>query len=143
MRALIPMVLFATVGCGQSLVTEIRGTIDRNDEPLGHVFVTFWPPAECLELGSFDGMTNEDGQFEIKVDPSRCPAQPGEFRVLVYEMMCPAMLPPEMFEVFRKVSSGKVPPIYGSADTTPLRAELKPGYNELELKVESRRQPRR
>jgi hypothetical protein len=113
----------------------VTGTVLFDQKPLVGARVEFWPKEE-LRLGSYAGVTDANGRFELSGDPRFGKGvKPGKYRVMVTKFPAPAGDPskPAVPLPFhdRPGPPNQVPGIYGDRNRTPLEAEVKPGDNDL------------
>jgi hypothetical protein len=134
---------FLPLGCGETGVRQVTGTVTLDDAPLAGADVTFEPadPSD-LHLGSFGGPTGPDGKFHITLGPGTGRnAQPGRFVVLVTKGAGVVLPEPDAGEEERTkelmkrtapgVSRGTLPEVYADRDRSPFRADIRKGVNEV------------
>jgi hypothetical protein len=134
---------FLPLGCAESGVRQVSGTITLDDAPLAGADVTFEPanPGD-LHLGAFGGQTGPDGKFQITLGPGTGRnAQPGRFVVLVTKGAGVVLPVPDAGEEERTkelmkrtapgLSRGTLPGVYADRDRSPFRADIRNGVNEV------------
>jgi hypothetical protein len=134
---------FLPLGCAESGVRQVKGTVTFDDTPLAGADITFEPadPGE-LHLGSFGGQTGPDGKFQINLGPGTGRnARPGRFVVLVTKGAGVGLPAPDAGDEERTkelmkrtapgVSRGILPEVYADRDRSPFRADIRKGISEV------------
>ncbi len=144
------MVLVAVAGCGRSLppCAPVSGRITLAGKPLAGAAISFVSDA-APRFGL--GRTDEAGNYSLTTFRSGDGAVVGEHRVVVLpsprvvaaESGDPNALPTA--DTYRRLEQARVgggnaaiPPAYRAADSTPLRAVVKPGVNRFDFDVKPR-----
>jgi hypothetical protein len=127
----------AAGGCARNDdLARVTGTVLLDQKPLAGARVEFWP-RENLKLGSYAGITDAGGRFELSADPRFFKGvKPGSYRVMVTKYPVPAGGDPSKPPIpltfhGRPGPKSAVPGIYADRDRTPLKADVKAGDNEL------------
>jgi hypothetical protein len=148
-RLLLPAVVaLLAAGCSKSSVSTVKGKVLYNGEPLSGAALEFRPESD-LTLGSFGGMTDSEGRFEIKIGKGTgMNARPGRFAVLITKGKGIGLPEPDanMTEEERVKALmligpggpgsapgalGILPPRYASAGSTPFKVDISEGANDL------------
>ena len=127
------LVLLSLVGCsGQPYkIVAATGTVTLNGQPAGGVEVQFCPDPEALTKGpSSLAETDDTGKFVLRYAvpgeaESKEGAVVGTHKVMLADLRqkpAPQGFPP---------NPSRVPILYGSLQTTPLRLEVKEGVGPL------------
>ena len=130
-------VLAALVGCsGQPYkIAAATGTVMQNGQPVAGVEVQFCPDPETMTKGpSSIGETDDHGKFVLRyavpgAAESKEGAVIGTHKVMLADLRqkaAPQGFPP---------NPSRVPKLYGSLMTTPLRLEVKDGAGPLAIEV--------
>jgi len=129
-RAALLVLLIAAVGCADRGPATVTGTVTFNGEKLKAGTVGFHPQSVA---GTPVYVTiAEDGTYDLASQPT--PSIPaGSYVVTV------SGLEPYVQKAGAPGGHGKLltPEKYGGKDTSPLRAEVKPGANTINLEVKS------
>ena len=123
----------AAAGCGPSAppVVPVTGTLTLGGEPAGGVLVRFLPiRAEGGEsYATSEAVTDADGRYELEYrgrDETLTGAAPGQHRVLLSDYAAAEARD-------ESVAPNRVPPLYGSAGTTPLTVTVEPADDDPEV----------
>lgn len=135
------------VGCGQRpLPATVEGTLSRAGKPLDNCLVIFLPETP-QDAGSsrFVGLTDELGRYRLRCDRQREGASVGEHRIVVEDLSVSTgisrrdhgAVDAEREEVVTPplVRRSRVPDNYSSASQTPLRKEVTPGHQVIDLQI--------
>lgn len=122
-------------GCDSGAeVKRVTGTVLLNGKPLAGARVTFWPK-EKLRLGSFEGVTDEEGRYDIKPNPERGEGHAGEYRALIAQYVKPSQAPTEGLPGVNMEAEvygiNILPRIYRDEKKSPLVVDVYKGVNEL------------
>jgi hypothetical protein len=127
------LVLVCFAGCGDSGNGRITGTAKLKDgTPLarGRVILTGG-------RSGANGQIQEDGTFTIGTFTVDDGAKPGNYTVVVVGATTPETRTyEEMTEGKGTAPKSLIHPRYGSAETSDLRIDVKPGKNELNLELD-------
>ncbi|WP_254510017.1 hypothetical protein [Anatilimnocola floriformis] len=126
-----------STGCNKSpyKTTLAAGIVTQNGQPLPGVEVQFCPDPEALTKGpSALGETDEQGKFVLRyavpgANQSKEGAVVGKHKVTLADLRqkpAPQGYPP---------NPSRVPKIYGSVQTTPLKLEVVEGGGEIAIEV--------
>lgn len=119
---------------------EVTGVVLLDGKPMPAALVEFLPDSESGTHGPVSAATTDDeGRFRLVSHDRRDGAVVGKHRVLVQD----ARSIPQAVTDFSKV---KAPPVlpsrissrYGTAANTPLRKEVKPGPQTINVEVSSK-----
>lgn len=136
------------IGCGQTpLPATVEGTLRLNGKPLDNFLVIFFPEPEKDQPDKprSVGITDAEGKFRLRCDDQRSGASTGWHRVTIRDLSAstgvrrrdhgtvdaddaPASPPP-------RARPSRVSPRYGSPTDTPLRKEIKPGDQIIDLEI--------
>lgn len=152
----------ASAGCGRSgpAVAFVEGTVLLDGQPVAEATVGFSPLAGGLPAV---GMTDGDGRFHLSSTGGGRPeagAVPGEYAVVVSKQVVENTgnsAPPEQESTVPPSSwpdrgsarppnptvRDLIPATYGQAESSGLRAVVKPGRNMLQFDLRSDRSPAR
>ncbi len=135
------LVLLAASGCGdQADRAEVTGVVLLDGKPMPDALVEFLPDPERKTHGPVSAATtDQEGRFRLAAHDQRGGAVVGSHRVMVQDARS---LPPANPDD-TKVRPPPPPPsrvshIYGTAVSTPLREEVKPGSQTVTLKVKGK-----
>ena len=133
---------YCAAGCSSGpRLAEVKGTVRLNGKPLPKVMVEFVPDAPTGARST--GTTDEHGQYTLVCDDQQPGAIVGPHRVLLHdlavfgdkvhgrkwEQVGTKGGPPEI--------KSRIPPRYESASSTPLKKEVKPEPQTIDLDVKS------
>ena len=142
--ALTPAILS---GCGRDLPpATVEGTLRLNGEPLDNCLVTFLPESgqEGQEPHS-RGLTDREGAYRLRFDSQQEGAAAGWHRVTVRDLsVSSGTRRRDHGTVDAEISDNAPPPPvrrsrlpewYLSPESTPLRQEIKPGHQVIDLDI--------
>ncbi len=114
------------VGCDNSNLVGVTGTISVNGEPVGPGSIMFEPvnPVKSTErasIGSFDA----DGKYEMMSAGKRIGAKPGEYNVTILNGVAPGG------EEEEDIVVGKIPIIYENAGLSKLTTTVSKGEDNV------------
>lgn len=129
------LVVLAGCGGGPEL-TEVSGTVTMNGKSLEKIHVEFWP--EGKDGPRSMGTTNDQGQYTLTTDDGKKKgALVGPHRVVLRDA--------NMMEKFlgragdgadmSKAKKSRIAAHYGDPNKTPLKKEVKPGPQTIDLEV--------
>jgi hypothetical protein len=112
---------------------EVTGTVRVNGQPLANVLVTFHPDPDHGAAGTRSaGVTNAQGRYSLHGEDQQNGAVAGRHRVVVEDLsIYSAPRGPEGM-VLRKPPL-RFPADYGDPLKTPLRKEVRPGPQTIDL----------
>jgi hypothetical protein len=140
--------LTLAVGCGQSKPpAKVEGTLRLDEKPLDNCLVTFLPePGEESEHLHATGLTDAQGCYRLCRDNQREGVFVGRYRVVVQDLsVSSGMRRKDHGTVdLESKETGPPPPVrrsrvrqrYLSPDTTPLRIEVHPEHQVIDLELE-------
>ena len=143
--AVLPLLLCC--GCSRPGCepADVRGTVTLNGEPLSDVEVTFAPEASSSPAARSlsTGRTGPDGSYRLKAATGESGAALGWHRVVVEDLTVSAGAAANSRESadeqppsdIRQRTQSRVPLLYATAGQSPLRLEVRPGENVLDLKL--------
>jgi hypothetical protein len=141
LAALLSLLGLTAIGCGSpSPVAEVSGIVLLDGKPMPDALVEFCPDPEKGTHGPVSAATtDEEGRFHLVSHDQRDGAVVGSHRVLIQD----ARSIPQAVTDFTKVKPPPVQPsrishIYGSAASTLLRQEVKPGPQTVTLEIKSK-----
>jgi hypothetical protein len=151
---LLGVLAFAPLGCQEKPpFVPVEGTVTKEGKPLAGVIVDFYPDDGTPGPRSTSEPTDEAGHYRLRSTRNGDDgAAVGTHRVCIHDTrrgfrMVLSRLPKEVEsseEVRKKVkefnkktapASLRVPPRYGRANETPLRVEVHPAPQVIDLKV--------
>ncbi|MFM1995695.1 MAG: hypothetical protein RLZZ111_82 [Planctomycetota bacterium] len=160
--AMLALGVLVSAGCGRSgpAVAFVEGTVLLDGQPVAEATVGFSPLAGGLPAV---GMTDGDGRFRLSSTGGGRPeagAVPGEYVVMVSKQVVEhSGAPPTPEEESSAAPTSwpdrgsarpptqtvrdLVPAAYGQAESSDLRAVVKPGRNTLQFELRSDRSPAR
>lgn len=142
------LVTLAVAGCGpKGLPTNyVEGIVTLDDQPLENALVTFIPEAPDGKVAI--GNTDATGKYTLTSDGGGLPqkgALEGDYKVTVTKMDITAVPRPSSLEIAAKNPNYPVemdaiqtlitPKSYSVVTTTPLKATVKKGKNDIPLKM--------
>lgn len=139
----VATVLVSACGCSADIpFAPVEGTVTRNGKPVPHAQVIFYADEDSRGPRA-TGVTDEAGHFRLAADDGRDGAPVGRHRVCVVDTTLLAEkigLAAKHTEANGKGATSKkakvaIPPEYGRPGETPLRAEVKPGAQTIDLQV--------
>jgi len=139
-------------------LAPVEGTVTKGGRPLRGIEVVFLPDADAGTQGPrASSFTDEAGHYRLRNDNGDDGTMVGKHRVLILDLetaMKPALnrfRGPQRKEATQRLSSeiakrleerlkpaadaAQVPPRYGSFNDTPLRFEVQPGPQVIDLEV--------
>jgi len=129
------------IGCSaKEEFAEVTGVVLLDGKPMPAALVEFLPDPEQGTHGPVSAATTDDeGRFRLVSHDRRPGATIGKHRVLVQD----ARSIPQAVTDFSKVKAppvqpSRIPSTYGSAASTPLRKEVKPGPQTINVEVTSK-----
>jgi hypothetical protein len=152
-------VAFITSGCGSKFnFVPVEGTVTKDGRPLRDIEVVFLADPDTGTVGPrASGKTDEAGRYRLRTDIGEDGAVAGKHVVLIIDLQAAkgqmlrrfrgpqqkeAMqwLSPEIAkrlqdELKSAVDAPRVPPGYGRINKTPLRVEVHPGPQVIDLEV--------
>jgi len=151
------VMMLVVPACGDSGpdLIPVTGTVTLDGQPLGFKNLYFSPEPGTPGLGA-GGNSKADGSFELLAVVGGAVrdmkgAQLGEYKVVVSEPMFPIdadlavqgeSSEPEVAlglpQPLPRNTKGVIPAVYSNQETTPLRAQVVPGTNNLKLELVSR-----
>jgi hypothetical protein len=135
------LLLLLIAGCGDSLgykLAPVKGTVKLDGTPLGGAHVEFVPEGQTTGIGAI-GVSEADGSFKLNNKHGGVGAAPGEYRVVVSIPGQPgggaaAAADPG---AAKSVSDKKVPAVYASRESSPLRATVPAAGGVIDLELSS------
>lgn len=123
---------------------SVEGTLRQNGKPLNHCLVTFMP--EPGQKGPHStGVTDGRGAYRLRFDNQREGATVGPHRVTVQDLSASSgALRRDHGTVDAETKEGRPPPPvirsrvprpYLVPEATPLRKEIKPGHQVIDLEI--------
>jgi hypothetical protein len=140
-------VLAMLCGCGpNSLPATVEGTLRVRGQPLDNCLVVFLSESvEDVQSARSSGVTDEQGRYRLRSDDLRDGAAVGSHRVIVEDLSVASgvhrrdhgEVDAEHPEVISRppVRRSRVPDTYGSTARTPLRREVAPGHQVIDLEL--------
>jgi hypothetical protein len=129
------------IGCTpKSDFAEVSGVVLLDGKPMPAALVEFLPDSEQGTHGPVSAATTDDeGRFRLVSHDQHPGAVVGKHRVLVQD----ARSIPQAVTDHSKVKAppvlpSRIPSTYGSAASTPLRIEVKPGPQSINLEVKGK-----
>jgi hypothetical protein len=105
----------------------VEGTVVKDGRPLADIQVVFLADAEAGTQGPrASGITDESGHYRLRTDNGEDGVVVGKHHVCLFVLEAEAMTPAEKRRVTR---------LYGSFSETPLRIEVRPGEQVIDLEV--------
>jgi hypothetical protein len=128
-------------------LTPVEGTVTKNGRPLPHVEVVFLTDLDAGTQGpKASSFTDEAGHYRLRTDNGDDGTVVGKHRVVILvpkvqigraprgpQPKEAAQLPPEDA---KRPQEQQVPPRYGRFNETPLRVEVYPGPQVIDLEVQ-------
>jgi hypothetical protein len=130
-------------------LAPVEGTITKDGRPLHGIEVVFLPDADTVGPRS-SGITGEAGHYRLRTDGGEDGAAVGSHRVCIHDTHRGPLslgrlpkkaanakeVPKEGMPLQKAASvSARVPPSYGRPHETPLRVEVHPGQQVIDLEV--------
>jgi hypothetical protein len=139
---LAALVAGASGGCGKKTpLGEVQGTVRLDGQPLDNVAVTFFPDqVEGAALPRATATTDASGHYRLRCEDSREGAPVGWHRVTV-EDLAPYRLPRDEDGPAAEALKLRVPGAYADPGKTPLRVQVQPGPQTIDLDLRWRASP--
>jgi hypothetical protein len=141
--------LTALVGCGRNdLPATVEGTLRRGGNPLDNCLVVFLPEArDGVRTWRFVGLTDAQGRYRLQGEDRREGAKLGVHRITIEDLSISTGVPRRDHgavdaedtadaQVPSVVRRSRVPEHYTSASRTPLRKEVQPGHQVIDLEID-------
>jgi len=120
-------------GCGrQAPRGEVEGMVRSGGKPLASVLVTFVPEGGGRPRNGAAGRTDAGGRYRLRGQDGQQGAAAGAYRVVV-EDLAAADAPRSPDGTLRRKPPVRFPPHYGDLLRTPLRREVGPGAQTIDL----------
>jgi len=141
------LALTVLLGCGQNApLATVGGTLRVNGRPLDNCLITFLPePGQEVTGPHSTGVTDDRGCYRLRLDDQREGASVGWHRVTVQDLSVSTgvrrrdhgTVDQEVDETTPPppVRRSRVPARYNSPHDTPLRKEVKPGQQAVDLDI--------
>jgi len=137
------LVLF---GCGQDVPpATVEGTLRMNGKPVDNCLITFLPESAPEAVGPHStGVTDQRGYYRLRLPDQREGAVLGWHRVVVQDLsVSTGVRRRDHGTIDQETAEGapppirqsRVPPSYGTAQTTPLREEIKTGSQVIDFTI--------
>jgi hypothetical protein len=131
------LVAVFAAGCGNRVpLGRVEGTVRLDGRPLEDVAVTFLPDAAEGTAGPHSaGKTDAGGRYQLRCEDGREGAAVGSHRVIV-EDLAPYRLPrDDDAPPTARAIKPRVPAAYADPSKTPIRREVKPGEQAIDLEL--------
>jgi hypothetical protein len=134
------------VGCGVGKsrfeYIPVRGTVTLDGKPLSIKNIFLFPEKGVEGLGS-KALTNKDGAFELEAVVGGATAVikgavAGKYLVVVSDFTIDPGTPEDIQQPQPTTPAVRVPSVYSSADTTPLRLEVTPDMKDVAFELKSK-----
>ena len=147
LQAWLMSALTMLLGCGRNAApATVEGTLRVNGEALDHCLITFLPePGREVTGPHSTGLTDERGHYRLRLDDQREGASVAWHRVTVQDLLVSTgvrrrdhgTVDQETDETTPPppVRRSRVPARYNSPEKTPLREEVKPGRQVIDLDI--------
>lgn len=128
--------MVALFGCGESVpLGQVQGTLTFDGQPVSNVVVVFLldssgPHAGIRSAGQCDGK----GRFTLRCDTGTAGGVIGDHRVIVEDLGL-AEAPRAPDGTITRFPPRRFPAKYSDPLQTPLRATIRPGDQDIELKM--------
>lgn len=131
---LVGLVAVAVSGCGDDVpFGEVEGTVRLDGRPLENVAVTFFADhAKGMTGPRATARTDASGHYRLRGEGSRYRAQVGWHRVTVEDLALYS-LPRDEDAPAAEAPKPKLPGAYGHPGKTPLRVQVQPGRQTIDL----------
>jgi hypothetical protein len=130
-------------------LAPVEGTVTKDGHPLANIEVIFRPDLETGTQGPrASGTTDEAGHYRLRTDNGDEGAVTGKHRVLLQDLKArkermgratsklqPKDIAPLPSANAKRPEEQRVPPRYGHFNETPLRVEVHPGPQVIDLDV--------
>lgn len=145
--AWLGLAMTALPGCGPDAPPAIvEGILQRKGAPLDNCLITFLPePADGIQRPHSTGLTDHRGVYRLRFASQTEGAAVGSHRVTVQDMSVSTgvrrrdhgSVDEEAEDTHPRpaVRPSRVPQIYLSPQHTPLRREVKPGHQKIDLEI--------
>ena len=145
--ASLVLALAACFGCARdSPPATVEGTLRLDGKPLDNCLITFLPePGQEARRRHSTGLTDRHGFYRLRCDDQQAGAATGRHRVTVQDLSVSTgvrrrdhgTVDLEMDQTAPPppVRRSRVPERYMSASDTPLRKEVKPGHQVIDLEI--------
>jgi len=131
---------FGVIGCSSGpRLAEVTGTVKLNGKPLANVMVEFNPDSATGVRST--GTTDEHGQYTLVCDDQRPGAMVGRHRVVLHDLGIYGgqFLGRKLEQAGTKggpvLKPSRIPSLYESTARTPLKKEVKPEPQTIDLDV--------
>ncbi len=134
---IVLLVAVVAAGCGnRGPLGQVKGTVRLDGQPLEDAAVTFLPDgAEGASAPHSTGKTDAAGHFQLRCEDGREGAPVGWHRVTV-EDLAPYRLPrDDNAPATAGALKPRVPGAYHDPGKTPIRREVKPGEQTIDLEL--------
>ena len=122
------LVIVSLIGCGDSDLTSVTGTVTVDGQPAAGHRLEFAPSS--LELGAGRAIVDEEGKYELVTSRTIKGVKPGLYRVSVLGPVELAIRDGER----PPAGAVRIPAKYHGRKTT-LSADVKPGENTFDFEV--------
>ena len=142
-RSLLVLLLASSLaGCSRGpKLAEVTGTVRLNGKPLPNVMVEFNPDAATGVRST--GTTDETGRYTLICDDQRPGALAGPHRVVLHDLAIYGgkFLGRKLEQAGTKggpvLKPSRIPALYESTAHTPLKKEVKPEPQTIDLDIKS------
>jgi len=120
-------------GCGKArpVLGQVEGQVRLGDKPLANVVVQFLPDLSKETTGPpSSAVTDDEGHYHLRCDNQEEGAVVGWHRVVLCEITTERVRQGQ-----ERKQPPRVPERYRAAATTPLRVEVKPEAQTIDLEV--------
>ncbi len=123
-------------------LAPVEGTVTKDGRPLRHVEVVFLADADFGTEGpQAKGTTDESGHYQLRTNSGGNGAVAGKHRVLILDIETALIHSTSAArgsprKIARHPEQPRVPLNYGRFNETPLRVEVRPGTQIIDLEVE-------
>lgn len=127
--------ILAAGGCGRKepIWGEVEGTVTLAGQPLANVRVQFLPEPsqENKNAPASTATTDEQGHYRLTCESAgRAGAVIGPHKVVLWDMN------PQLFAEGQPAPPPRFPPKYAGLGSTPLKFEVRPGGQTINLKLD-------
>jgi len=132
--------LIVSAGCAPDTpLGEVEGTVRLDGRPAGQMLVSFLPDPERGTRGPRSvAATDAQGRYRLRSDDQRDGAAIGWHRVVIEDLAAYATPREERSSRAQAITASRIPRLYSGASETPLRFEVKPGSQTIDLDLFSR-----